>query len=75
MRSYFAIHKDKVFRGSLMAVCNWSKGRATSTEPVKILSARGGEKYARIVFEVTPEVVRVINNGRYLPVRKIHGKK
>ena len=75
MRSYFAVQGSEVYQGGLLSVYNWSRGRATTTNPVKILTARGGERNARIVFEVTPEMVRVIKDGRYLPVRELHGKK
>ena len=74
MRSYFAVQDKAVFQGGWMSVCLWAKQRTTIDEPVKILTARGGEKNVRIIAEVTPDGMRIISNGRVTSRKFIHGK-
>ena len=74
MRSYFAVHGEDVFQGGWVSVYLWAKQRTATNEPVKILTARGGEKNARIIAEVTLDNVRIIGNGRVMSRKLLNGK-
>ena len=58
-----------------MSVCLWAKQYATTNNPVKIFSARGGEKNARVIAEVTLDSVRIIGNGRVMSRKMLYAKE
>lgn len=76
IRSYFAVQGRRTYPGGWHTVLTWA-GEQTKQDsvPVKIISARPGERNGRIIAEVTREGVRIINHGRQVAIRSINGKK
>ncbi len=77
MRSYFAKQSNKIHQGGWLTVLDWAKRRIKDEPtPVKLFKARGGEKYARIIAEVTCDGVKIIRSGRALLLKELlHGKE
>jgi hypothetical protein len=75
MRSYFATQGKRVHTGGWQSVLMWANEQIqTDPTPVKILTARGGDRAARVVAEVTREGGRLIEQGRQIPLRSFSGK-
>ncbi len=78
MVSFIAINGRTVQHGGYLAVMDWARQQVTSRQDsiVKIIKARGGEKYGSIIFEVTSEGSRPIQQGRIVKLSSIrHGLK
>lgn len=75
MRSYFATQGKRVHADGWQGVLTWANEQIQSDPtPVKILTARAGDRTARIVAEVTQEGGRLIEQGREVPLRSLSGK-
>jgi hypothetical protein len=75
MRSYFATQGKRVQEGGWQSVLIWANEQIqTDPTPVKILTARAGDRTARVVAEVTQEGGRLIEQGREVPLRSLSGK-
>lgn len=77
MRTFFAKQGNKIHNDGLDAVVQWARESIKcDPTPVKIFTARAGEKEAKVICEVTPEGEYVITNGRTLPLKDlIRGKE
>lgn len=70
MKSYFAIQQKQTFAGGWMQCLRWARTcLEDNTAPVQILMARGGEKQARVIAEITPEGMRMIRRGRAMTIK------
>ena len=77
MRSYFAVQGNMVYQGGWITVVDWGKRRIQiSPLPVKLFTARGGDKNARVIAEITLDGERVIQDGRIVSLKALlSGKK
>ena len=77
MRSYFAVQGKKLSQGGWLTVLDWSKRRIKiSPLPVKLFTARGGDKNARVIAEITPDGARSIQDGRLISLKTLlNGKE
>ena len=74
MRSYFALQENQLHQGGWITVNAWARHKIQlNTAPIKIFTARGGEKEAQVVAEVTSEGIRAIHDGRILSLKDLHG--
>ncbi len=75
MRSFVALQGgSKSFVGGWHAVTRWASHQVSdNASPVKIIRARAGDKYGKIVAEITREGLRRIPNGRQVAVRGRYG--
>ncbi|CAA9892796.1 conserved hypothetical protein [Candidatus Methylobacter favarea] len=76
MRTFFAIQQDKTSNSGWQQCLNWARQQIKEDDtPVQLLTARGGDKEAVVIAEITVERERMIENGRVLPVKRLmHGK-
>ena len=75
MRSYFATQGKRVHADGWQGVLMWAKEQIQNDPtPVKILTARAGDRTAKVVAEVTLEGGRLIEQGRQVPLRSLYGK-
>ena len=75
MRTYIATNRKQVFTSGYGQCIAWAL-EIESDISTRIHRARGGEKYARVVAEVTPDkVVHHISEGRLVKVGRLlkHG--
>lgn len=72
MRCYYAKQGDSIFCGGWLSVLEWAR-RAVKKDsvPVQLLTIRGGERFAKVIAEVTHEGERVIRNGRTIKVKAL----
>lgn len=70
MRSYYAKQVNVVYCGGWNSVVMWAR-RAVKADPipVQLLTARGGEKFARIIAEVSCDGERVVHHGRTIKLK------
>ena len=72
MRTYFAMQSKIIRSGGWLTVLYWARSRIRENPvPVKIFTARSGEKYARVVAEITTEGECLVKSGRSLPVKAV----
>jgi hypothetical protein len=72
MRTYIGLHGGVIRHGGYQHCLNWCRGRVSGgSTAALVLTARPGEKAARVVAEVTSEGERAITNGRLVPLRKV----
>lgn len=72
MRSYFAKQGRTIHSDSWLNCIGWAREQITLTaKPVHILTARPGEKNARIVAEITTDGERRITDGRVIKVKEL----
>ena len=75
MRSYFAAQGRFTYAGGWYAVLAWADEQIKKDlTPIKVLTARPGEGYARVIAEITKDGMRLIEGGRQVPVRSLNGK-
>jgi len=75
MQSYFAIQGQNKYQHGLMGCLAWSTQQIKlDPTPIKILKARAGEPNATVIAEVTPDSIRLINDGLTVSIRTLrHG--
>lgn len=73
MRSYIARAGGRHYSGGWNGCVHWGveQVREDGSLLVKIHTVRGGEKQARVVAELTSDGLRLIPNGRYVPLSKL----
>ena len=77
MRSYFAVQGNKLYQGGWLTVRDWGRRRIhISPLPVKLFTARGGDKHAQVIAEITPDGERCIQDGRLISLKTLlNGKE
>ena len=74
MRTFVAIAPAEVVWGGWMDVCRWASEHSLGTSsPVKIATARGGDRSVRVIAEAVAGEVLLVRSGRVYPVRKLGG--
>lgn len=71
MKTYFALSQNSVNIGSFTSCCRYANSLLNEHDAIQIAVARGGEKRARIVGELTCDGFRLISQGRYVDVKKV----
>lgn len=74
MRVTYALEQpgDNLCRDNFPNCLRWAQARACSTgSVVKIIVARPGERFARIVAEVTSDGVRASPSHRVIPMKRL----
>jgi len=73
MRCYIAKCKSETFSGGWLYCLNLGFARVKEDPSlvVKIHSVRAGEPRGRVVAEITHDGVRLIRNGRHVPLRQL----
>jgi len=74
MKTYFALTPNNAFIGSFPQCYRHAVNLLSQNEAVQLACARGGEKRARIVGELTTEGFRIIANGRFVNVKSVKKK-
>ena len=76
MRTFFAIQQDKTFNSGWAQCLSWARQKIKENDTaIKLLTARGGDKDAVVIAEITANSERMIEGGRTLPVKRLlHGK-
>jgi len=70
MKTYFCIQGNNTFVGGWINSVKWAKRQILiNPSPIKILVGRAGERYARVLVEITCEGIRYISNGRSLSIK------
>ena len=74
MRSFFAKQGNAVHSGGWLSVVLWARVAVKQDEiPVQILSARAGEKFARVIAEISLDGEKLIRDGRIIKVKFLRG--
>jgi len=70
MKSYIGKSDRLLFCGGWLHCLNWGmeQVKADKSAVIKIHVARAGEKTGRVVAEITNDGIRLIRNGRYVPL-------
>lgn len=73
MRVFIALHNRDIHRGGYVECLLWARRKAASepAKPALVLTAKPGDKAARIIAEVTAAGERIILSGRLVPIRKL----
>ncbi len=72
MRTFFAIQQDKTFNSGWQQCLTWARQQIKENNTaIKLLTARGGDKDAVVIAEITVNSERMINDGRTLEVRRL----
>ena len=75
MKTYIGVAKGAVHSGGWLGCLYWSQSQVINgVNTVKIHVARPNVKTMRVVAEVTNDGVRLIRNGRQVPLRSIRGE-
>jgi len=75
MKTYIGIAGSKIQSDGWLGCLYWSRSQVNNgAEVVKIHVARPGVKTMRVVAEVTRDGVRLIRDGRQVPLRAIRGR-
>lgn len=70
MRSYFALQGKQIFQGDWLTVLDWARQNILlDPTPVKLFTARGGERNARVIAEITRDSETSIKDGRTLSLK------
>jgi hypothetical protein len=70
MRTYFAVQQNKIFYGGWQQCLNWARQQIKEDlVAIQLLTARGGDKEAVIIAEVTADSERVIHGGRKMLIK------
>jgi hypothetical protein len=74
--TFYAVKEDQVFNSGWAECICWARQRLQENDAViRILTARGGEKQAIVVAEITAQCERMIYGGRTFPVKRlVNGK-
>lgn len=74
MRSYYAVQGNIVRNGAWIEMIKWARKAVVLNElPVQLLTARAGEKSARIIAEIDVGGERLITQGRIMSVKNLRG--
>ena len=72
MRTYFAVQQHKTINAGWQQCLLWARQQILEHEaPVHLLTARGGDKEAVIIAEITLEHERMINGGRAILIKRL----
>lgn len=73
MRTFVAMTGKQRFAGGWHHCIHWGAGRVKDDHSlvVKVVAIRPGEKYGRIVSEVTADGIRQIAEGRLIAAHKL----
>ena len=72
MRCYYAKQGDSIFCGSWLSVLEWARRAVKKNSvPVPLLTVRGGERFERIIAEVTQDDERLVRNGRIIKTKAL----
>lgn len=72
MRTFFAVQQHKTINASWQQCLLWARQQILEHEaPVQLLSARGGDKEAVIIAEITLENERMIDGGRTILIKRL----
>ncbi len=72
MRTYFAVQKNKKINAGWQQCLQWARKQLTENDaPVHLLTARGGDKDAVIIAEVTVDHERMIEGGRAILIKRL----
>ena len=75
MKTYIGIAGSKIHNDGWLGCLYWSQSQIDNgIEVAKIHVARPGVKTMRVVAEVTRDGVRLIRDGRQVPLRAIRGR-
>jgi hypothetical protein len=76
MRTFFALQQDKSFNSGWQQCLSWARQQIKKdSTAIQILTARGCDKEAVVIAEITTNSERMIDSGRALPVKRLfHGK-
>ena len=74
MRSFFAKQGNAVHSGGWLSVVLWARVAIEQDDtPVQILSARAGDKIARVIAEISLDGERLIRGGRIIKLKLLRG--
>ena len=75
MRTYFAVQQHKIINAGWQQCLHWAREQLDENDaPVHLLTARGGDKDAVIIAEVTVDHERMIEGGRAMSIKSVmHG--
>jgi len=72
MRTFFALQQDKSFNSGWQQCLSWARRQIKKdSTAIQLLTARGGEKDAVIIAEITANSERMIEGGRALAVKRL----
>ena len=72
MTSYLAFNQRTHLEGSLSDTFQWAvQTSMTQNQPVRIARARAGEKFARMVVEVSKGTAYAVRSGRVIRVKEV----
>ena len=76
MRTFFAIQQDNSFSSGWQQCLSWARQQIkVDSTAIQLLTARGSDKDAVVIAEITANSERMIKGGRTLPVKRLlHGK-
>ncbi|WAK03156.1 hypothetical protein [Methylobacter sp. YRD-M1] len=70
MRTFFAVQHDKVFYGGWQQCLRWARKQIQENHTaIQLLTARGGDKEAVVIAEITADYERIIYGGRKLSIK------
>lgn len=72
MTSYLAFNHREHVVGSLAETIQWAiQTSTTQSQPVRVARARAGEKFARLIIEVSKGAPYAIRSGRSIRVKEV----
>ena len=71
MRSFIALQRRTAHPGGWLDCIAWARAHAKEGPPVRILTARAGERTARVVAEVSTDGERLITGGRVISLGQV----
>jgi|GEM_PF-2514830 len=72
MRTFFAVQQHKTINAGWQQCLLWARQQIHEHEgPVHLLTARGGDKEAVIIAEITLEHERMIDGGRTISLKRL----
>ena len=72
MRTFFAVQQHKTINAGWQQCLLWARQQILEHEaPVHLLTARGGDKEAVIIAEITLEHECMINGGRAILIKRL----
>lgn len=72
MRTFFAIQQDKTFNSGWNQCLSWARQQIKADSiAIQLLTARGSDKDAVVIAEITANSERMIKGGRTLPVKRL----
>jgi hypothetical protein len=72
VRAYFALHGTVTHHGAYHHCLDWCRRRVTgNSTSALVLTARAGQKTAKVIAEITAKGERIVLDGRLVPIRKL----